>query len=345
METTNTFTIAERAFRKHAVTHGLSHYTGILSLHAYARLAQITGNPAVLNDIRGYLLPFIRGEHDFKANFTNYYCGGNGTAFLFWQGKLPEAEGVLRSAADETMTQAPRDDQGIFRMPRTDQHKIWIDVAFAVTPFLLFAGLAFNEDAYIEEAFQQTYKMVKILDDPENGLLHQARGFTAPGVLSQDHWSRGNGWGLLALTELVQYLPENDPRRPESVKMYQRLMNACLEYQDPQGTWHQEITDHTSYVETSGTGLLLYGVGVGLETGLLPASLMDKFLLGLRGYRNYLRADGTVYHTCRGCLNPGTGTIAEYKQVPPVVNDPHAFGPVTLAFGQALRLGIDEIVG
>lgn len=344
MDSISTFTIAERAFSKHAATHSLAHYTGILSLHAYSRLALISQNPAVLDKIRRNLLPFVRRMHEFKANFTNYFCGGNGTAFLFWQGVLPEAETELRKAAEETISLAPRDDEGIFRMPRTDQHKIWIDVAFAVTPFLLFTGLAFQEDSYIEEAFQQTRKMVEVLNDPTNDLLHQARGFTAPGVISQDHWSRGNGWGLLALTELVQYLPENDPRRPEAVQMYQRLMNACLRYQNAQGTWHQEITDHSSYVETSGTGLLLYGVGVGIEKGYLPVSAIENFVRGLRGYRNYICPDGTVHHTCRGCLNPGTGTIPEYKQVPPVVNDPHAFGPVTLAYGQALKLGIDEIV-
>jgi unsaturated rhamnogalacturonyl hydrolase len=341
----NTFSTAVTAFQKHAALHPLAHYTGILSLHAYARLALISGNPAVLDDSRRHLLPLVRGEVKFQANFSNYYCGGNGAAFLFWQGKLPEAEVVLRQAAEDTLQNARRDENGIFCMPRAEGPKIWIDVAFAVTPFLLFAGLAFQEDAYIEEAFQQTCKMVEIFRDPENELLHQARGFTAPGVLSQDHWSRGNGWGILALTELVQYLPAADPRRPKAEAMFTRLANACLQVQDEQGLWRQEMTDFKSYVETSGTGLILYALGVGIAQGLLPPATMASFLKGLRGYSQYILPDGTVFHTCRGNLNPGAGTIADYKQAPPVVNDPHAFGPVTLAFGQALKLGITELVG
>ncbi len=341
----NTFHIAELAFHKHADLHPLAHYTGILSLHAYARLALISGNPAVLDDSRRHLLPLVRGESKFKANFTNYYCGGNGSAFLYWQGKLPEAEVVLRQAAEDTMHNARRDEEGIFCMPGAEGSKIWIDVAFAVTPFLLFTGLAFKEDAYIEEAFQQTRKMVQVFRNPTNDLLHQARGFTAPGVLSQDHWSRGNGWGILALAELVQYLPPTDPRRPEAEAMFTRLVKACLDVQDENGVWHQEMTDLKSYVETSGTGLILYALGVGIEQGLLPPAAMECFIKGLRGYSQYITQDGTVFHTCRGNLNPGAGTIADYKQSPPVVNDPPAFGPVTLAFGQALKLGISEFVG
>lgn len=127
--------------------------------------------------------------------------------------------------------------------------------------------------------------------------------------------------------------------------MFTELVNACLSVQDDKGVWHQEMTDLKSYVETSGTGLILYALGVGIEQGLLPPAAMDSYIKGLRGYSQYIQPDGTVFHTCRGNLNPGTGTIAEYKQTPPVVNDPHAFGPVTLAFGQALKLGITELVG
>lgn len=334
--------IARRAFRRHGALHPWTHYTGILTLQAAARLALITEDLALLEEVRGILLRFVRGELPFKANFTNYYCGGNGTAYLLWRGHLPEAANAVRQYADDTLRNAPRDPDGIFSMPnrpRTDL--VWIDVAFAVTPFLLFAGLTFDEDAYIEEAYQQTAKMVALLRNPDNGLLHQARGFVEPGRITEDHWSRGNGWGILALAELIQYLPADDPRRPESERMFADLAGACLTHQDAAGMWHQEMTDLASYVETSGTGLILYALGAGLETGLLPDSARPAFINGLRGYREYIREDGTIYHTCKGNLSPGDGSIAAYKQTPPVINDPHAFGPAILAYGQALCLGLN----
>jgi unsaturated rhamnogalacturonyl hydrolase len=331
--------IARRAFKKHVETHDMAHYTGILSLHAYARLAVITGDADMLAEIRDHLMPFVRGDVTFKwSNFSNYFCGGLGTAFLYWQGKLPEAEATLRHYAEDTVNNAVRDDDGILSMPNKPRNDmIWIDVAFAVTPFLLFCGLAFDEDRYIEEGFQQTKKMVDVLRDPENGLLHQARGFAGPGVITEDHWSRGNGWGIYALAELANYLPDDDPRRPAAEKMLVDLIVACLNYQDAQGMWHQEITDlDRSYVETSGTGLILYAIGVALEKGLIDDR--EPFERGLKGYLDYIRDDGSVYHTCRGNLAPGQGTILDYKAAPPVLNDTHAFGPVTLAYGQAIQI-------
>jgi unsaturated rhamnogalacturonyl hydrolase len=342
----NTKQIARQAFLRHQALHSLADYRGILSLHAYARLALISaqsgGDEDLLAHSRALLLPFVRGERECRgANFNNYCCGGNGTAYLLYQGRLPEAEAAVRRYAEGLLHNAPRDENGVFCHPQyPGEGRIWIDVAFAVTPFLLFAGLALGQEAYVEEAIDQTLAMCALLRDPTVGLLHQCKNFRGPGLLSEDHWSRGNGWGLLALSELVGYLPREHPRRGEVERAFVDLVQACLRVQDAQGMWHQELTDANSYVETSGTGLILYAVGVGLEQGLLPSETQQAFSAGLRGYLAYIRPDGSVYHTCRGCLCPGQGRILDYEARAPVLNDPHAFGPVTLAFGQALRLGI-----
>ena len=165
--TIQTLEVARRAFARHFALHSLTHYTGILSLHGLARLAAISGDAQILDEARSYLRPFIRGERQFSCNFKNYLCGGNGTAFLLQQGVFPEAADAVRFYAEQTVREAPRDENGILCMPwDVERRKIFIDVAFAVTPFLLFAGLALNNEKYIEEAFQQTAKMIEIFPRP-----------------------------------------------------------------------------------------------------------------------------------------------------------------------------------
>ena len=73
---------------------------------------------------------------------------------------------------------------------------IWIDTAAAVVPFMLFAGRTSGNETYIDFAAQQYFGLIDALLDPACGLLHQCRGFLEDHRLcSQDHWSRGNGWG------------------------------------------------------------------------------------------------------------------------------------------------------
>lgn len=343
--------IALRAFDKHVETHPLGHYTGIVTLHGLARLGlalkERDGNDAVLRKAHAHFGPFVRGEETFRCNFPNYRAGGNGAAFLWWRGELPEAdEATFAPFIDELRHQAVRDRNGIYCHPNAPQEeKIWIDEAFAVTPFLLFCGLKLNRADCLDEAWAQTRKLVEALRDPANGLVNQAINFRGRGHRTSDHWSRGNGWAILALTELAQYFPESHPARAEVVAMYRGLVEACLRVQNPDsGLWHQEMTEPKSYIETSGSGLMLYALGAGLECGVLTGDChRDAFEKGLRGMMAYIALDGSVHNTCVGCLSPGEGAREDYMKHPHKVNDPHAFGPLVLAYGQAVRLGLANV--
>lgn len=353
MKSATPFDLACRSFEKHReVRKSYNHYTGIVSLHGFARLATETGSAQLLAEAEAQLAPYIAGERQFPVNFPNYLCGGNATAWLFYKGRVPHAEAPLRHYAEQILHEAPRDSDGILCRPIDPQEeKIWIDVAFAVTPFLLFTGLALGNEAYVNEGFEQTRKMVEVFKNKDNGLLHQSRGFNGRGKLSEDHWSRGNGWGIYALTELAAHLPEGHKHKAVSLKLYRDLIDAALKVRvTEEGLWRQEMSDiveqtpRFSYVETSGSALFLYAIGVGLRHGLLEGQhYHDAFFHGLRGLLAYISDDTDIYHTCRGCLCPGNGTLLDYRAVPPVVNDCHAFGPVTLAMGQAHLLGIQHL--
>lgn len=339
--------IALRAFEKHVQTHPLRHYTGVLTMHGLARLAvtlkELRGDDTLLRQIRDCLAPFLRGEETFACNFPNYRVGGNGAAYLWWKGALPEvAEDTFTPYIDQLLHQAPRDRNGVYCRPADSaEEKIWIDAAFAVTPFLLFCGLKLNRADCINEAWAQTRKLVEALRVPATGLVNQAINFRGSGHRSADHWARGNGWALLALAELAQYLPESHPERPAVVTLYRDLIEAALTFQNTDsGLWHQEMTAPESYIETSGSGLILYAIGAGLECGLLTeARHRAAFEKGLDGLRSYIAIDGSVHNVCVGCLSPDDGSREAYIRHPHKLNDPHAFGPLVLAYGQAVRLG------
>ncbi|WP_043585278.1 glycoside hydrolase family 88/105 protein [Geminisphaera colitermitum] len=353
MKSARSLDLALKAARKHlAVCGNFERYEGIVTLYGMTRLAAGTGDPALLAQTRDWLMPFVRGELNFWHNFPNYLCGGAASAYFLWRGHLPDVRDAVRRYADEILNDAPRAPDGILTRPRdVEKNYVWIDVAFSVGPFLLFTGLALDDDRYIEESFQQVSKMVRLFRDPDNGLLHQGRNFNGPGKISEDHWSRGNGWGAFGLIELARHLPDDHPRKVESLALYRDHVEACARAQNDAGLWHQEMTEPgLSYVETSGSALLLYALGSGLEAGLFGASGSPeeaahrvRFERGLRGLLAYITDDLDIFHTCRGCLCPGNATKLDYRAHPPVLNDSHAFGPVVLAAGQAHLLGLETV--
>jgi rhamnogalacturonyl hydrolase YesR len=330
---------------------GLQHtspdaYPGILMLHGMSEFAVLEGNEDALNEVVELYKQFGTGEIVAQGNLIAYEAGGSGAAYLAWKKATRALDRQVETVAAEMMDRQNRSPEGLMTA-KFATHQVFIDVAFAVTPYLLYAGLKSNNKEYVDFAVFETLELFRILKDEKTGLLHQGRGFhpnKQPEIISEDNWSRGNGWGAFALAILARDLPDSHPQKKEVVELAQRFFTAALNYQDANGLWHQEISDTTSYVETSGSGLLLYGIGILLEKGLLDGKYTDSFVKGLQAYLSYIGSDGSVSHTCRGCLCPGEGTKADYKNRGWSYNDHHAFGPVILAFTQAIKLGIKEVV-
>lgn len=336
--------VAEAAVRRHLATNPLDHYAGIVTLHGLLRLAGASSSKRLAKEAKALLKPFYSGEIKKVGGVYSkmYCCGGNATGWLALAFGDKDALESSVSHAEELIASHPRDKDGIFGKLQNPS-QIWIDSAFAVCPFLVFAGKASGKVEFYDEACKQIFGMDAKLLDKSNGLYHQSLNFAGPDKLSADHWSRGNGWGAIALAEMAAELPESYAGAAKARELFVRLMEACVKVQDADGLWHQEMSDETSYVETSGTGLILYSMGRGLEKGILPKSFMDNFKRGLNGYLRYISFDGSVFNTCVGCLCPGDGSIEAYKAHPWKLNDIHSFGPVALAFAQAITLGIKKI--
>lgn len=352
----STLEVSRRARDKGLKEHRLEHYCGVLLMQGMAELAVASGDADDLRAAREALLPYATGKSTIGGNFVSYRCGGNGAAFLLMHGHLPEGRERIFAAAKETLFSSPRSSEGIvLARAHSTADRVFIDTAFPVTPFQLWTALALNEETLddgvslrnrlIDDAWQQIRKLHEILWDPKVNLYHQGRGFQGKGVVSTDHWSRGNGWAALSWAAVIRSLPKNDPRRPEAERLFRQFMQSVVRHQDSNGMWRQEMTifEPHSYPETSGTGLLLYAMATGIEQKALDESYRDSLSRGLQGYLKYIEADGSVRNTCRGTLCPEDGTPAAYCRRAWVRNDPHAFGPVVLAFSQAYRCGVEWV--
>jgi unsaturated rhamnogalacturonyl hydrolase len=333
--------IALLVIDRHIAVRPLDHYAGIVTMQALVNLAQVKSGGELKTRALETLEPFYSGKVEKVSGAYDrmYRCGGNASALLVKYGFAPEILPSLVSRAEELIGSHPRHSSGVFGKPDAPE-KIWIDTLFAVCPFLAILGNITGRRDFSDEALKQLFETHKLLFDPPVGLYHQSLNFAGPGRLSGDHWSRGNGWAALALAELVTEFPGNK----DVADIYRNFMRACIEFQDEDGLWHQEMTVKDSYPETSGTGLILYAVGRGLELGILSGSYRENFIRGLRSFLAYIGLDGSVFNTCEGCLCPGKGAVEDYMAKPWRLNDVHSFGPPALAFCQALSLGINEII-
>lgn len=87
-------------------------------------------------------------------------------------------------------------------------------------------------------------------------------------------WSRGNGWVLGGLAEVLKYLPEEDKKyRPFYEQLLQEMSEKIASLQREDGYWRTNLLNADIYPmpETSGTGLFTYAIMYGINQGILPA--------------------------------------------------------------------------
>ena len=356
MKKTNTMELVGKLLERYESQHGrVDHYYGLLAYWALAQAAVSGGREDYLQKCNRYLSLYPDNFEHPHYTFDSYRVGGNARAWLFMKGLMPEVEEELRKHAELTY-HAPKGPNDILCLRghidrEKDLRGVWIDVVTCTTPFMLYAGLALKEEKYIDFAAEQCIKMYELFLDATCGLLHQTKGLMQnPLRMSADHWSRGNGWGLIGLAELMRYLPENSTHRIKAKRYYMDMIDSLLPYQTSKGMWRQEIVEPLAWEESSGTGLILYCMGVGLRSGYLKEDkYREAFEKGIHGLATYCLTDDYATHRgCPGCCCPGTGeekgSVKAYiTEKLPTSDEVHSYGCLMLAFLEAYRNGITEV--
>jgi rhamnogalacturonyl hydrolase YesR len=181
--------------------------------------------------------------------------------------------------------------------PRPDglssETRFWIDDMYMITILQVQAYRATGDMVYLDRASLEMEAYLDKLQRP-NGLFYHGPEFPF-------FWGRGNGWVAAGMTESLRFLPKDHPKRDRIMASYQKMMAALLQYQDPDGMWHQLIDGPDSYKETSCTAMFSYAMITGVKEGWLPekpyAEAARKAWLALT---DYIDADGNVDQVCVG---------------------------------------------
>ncbi|MBQ6565252.1 MAG: glycoside hydrolase family 88 protein [Clostridia bacterium] len=157
-------------------------------------------------------------------------------------------------------------------------------------------------------------------------------------------WSRGNGWVIFSLSELLERLPQNHPRRRELTVFFGELTEGYLKVQDPTGLWHQVLDDPASYLESSATAMMICAFSRGIRNGWYPEEKQERVRKAAehawRGLTEVaIDRRGNLYGVCQGSGFSFSRTY--YRALGWNFNDTHGIGIVLLA-GTELRRMMQE---
>lgn len=216
---------------------------------------------------------------------------------------------------------------------------LWADDLYMSVPFLTRYYKFTGDIKYADDAARQFFGFKKLLYMPEKQIMSHVYDFKYDSMTGVP-WGRGNGWVVFSMTELLAELPENHELRNDLIEFLNDLCEGYLKLQDNDGMWHQVITDHDSYPETSCTSMFIYAFSRGIRYGWLrnPEKYVKAVYKAWEALsKTSVDADGNVYGVCRGSE---FSFIADYykNELGWNLNDTHGTGIVMLAGIEILRL-------
>lgn len=238
------------------------------------------------------------------------------------------------------LTKQPKTSDGGYWHKKVYQNQMWLDGIYMGDVFTSQYASLFNEPEWFNEAIHQIKTIYKHTHDPKTGLLFHGWDESINKVWSDpvtgtspEIWGRGLGWYMMALVDVLDYLPENHPERDDLISILNDLSTNLANYQDSAtGLWYQVVnkgTEPDNWIETSCSAMYAYAFIKGAKKGYLSQDYREKAIKAFHGLKNgYLYFDhkGHVYLTETvkvGTLNfrDSDGSYKYYINVNRRVND------------------------
>jgi unsaturated rhamnogalacturonyl hydrolase len=203
----------------------------------------------------------------------------------------------------------------------------WQDALFMAPPGIARLGKITGDKKYFAEMNRMWWDTYAFLWNPQVGLMYRDNNNR------QRFWSRGNGWVFAGIARVMEYLPLDDPRRPDFIKMANDMATALLRVQAPNGFWRSDLLGAaTQGPESSGTGFYTYGLAYGINNGYLDrATYLPAVKKGWMALTSVVNAEGRLGYVQNIGLAPG----------PAGADESHEFGvgAFLLAGSEVAKIG------
>ncbi|MES2332176.1 MAG: glycoside hydrolase family 88 protein [Bacteroidota bacterium] len=225
---------------------------------------------------------------------------------------------------------------GTLARNRPQKNTLWLDDMFMGIPALAQMGKLTGDQKYFDDAVKQVLQYSERMFNKNLGVY--MHGWVEEMTVHPEfHWARANGWAMMAMTELLDVLPENHPKRKQVIEQLQAQIKGISSYQSGEGFWHQLVDRTDSYLETSATAIYAYCIARAINKGWIDAKAYSPVcMLAWNAVTTKVNDKGQVEGTC-----VGTGMAfdpAFYYYRPVNIYAAHGYGPVLLAGAEILNL-------
>lgn len=237
-----------------------------------------------------------KGKIGSKYKFADYNLDyvNPGMFLLKIYEKEKANDGRYKIALDtlrKQLTYQPRNSRGGFWHKKIYPYQMWLDGIFMGSRYYAAYDVLFNDGQLLDDVINQftlihskTYDSEKQLnyhawsERPDDKNSFWAKKEDPFKGCSHEFWARGNGWYFAALTDVLEVIPSNHPRRGEMIKIINEVAAGIKLKQDKEtGLWYQLLEyDNTTcangkcnYLEGSASSMFTYAMLKAVRLGLI----------------------------------------------------------------------------
>ena len=251
-------------------------------------------------------------------------------------GSKANVQPIIDVGIDHILKKQFRLKDGTIARNRPQANTLWLDDMFMSLPAVAQMGKLTGDNKYFDEVATQVLLFEKKMFNREkNVFMHGwVEGMSEH---PEFRWARANGWAFMTLAEILEVMPENHPKRPQILDLFQRHAKGLASYQSGSGFWHQLLDREDSYLETSATAIYAYAYARGINRGWLDKKAYAPMtLLAWNAVSTKVNAKGQVEGTCVGTGMAFDPAFYYYRPTSPFAA--HGYGPVLLAGAEILNL-------
>lgn len=227
-------------------------------------------------------------------------------------------------------------EDGTIARNRPHHSAVWLDDMFMALPSMATRSVYADDPSQLNQAAEIAHGFIKRMWMPEKKIFRH--GYVEGKDFQPSFaWGRANGWAFLTMSQLLDYLPENHPRRAEILNTFREHAAGLASLQGVDGFWHQLLDKPETYEETSATAIFAYGLAHGVNEGWLDAQTFGPVAqLAWNAVASKINEKGEVEDVCVGT---GMGfDPAFYAYRPVSVKAAHGYGPAIWAGAEMIRL-------
>jgi unsaturated rhamnogalacturonyl hydrolase len=185
----------------------------------------------------------------------------------------------------------------------------WEDSLFMVPPSFARLGVITGNAKYVTAMNAMWWDSYAFLYSPQYNLMYRDQSFFG----STTFWSRGNGWVVAGIARVLQYLPADDPKRPDFIRVMNAMLTAMRPLQHADGLWPSDLLNGaTGGPETSGTGFIAFAMTWGINNGVVDrATYLPIVQKAWKGLTSHVDAAGKLGYVQNIGAAPAPATVDE----------------------------------